>query len=215
MEKMTTLDLDSFQLSIGAHSSLEAGACVMELTAYMAGEQWSDHPACVSPVIGAFLRRWNDDLGYADRQRLKPYIARVIGTNTGTADDERRAWMLTDWMVRTYLPAWLRLAKLDTQAVAVERLPELTDADSWKKAKPTVTDAEEKSAAAWAAARAAAGDAAGDAAWAAAGDAAWAAARAAARDAAGEKLKPTVLSLQASAFDLLDRLIAVGKEAQP
>jgi hypothetical protein len=77
--------------------------------------------------------------------------------------------------------------------------------------------------AAWAAARAAAGDAAWAAAWdaaaaaarAAAGDAAWAAARAAAGDAAwdaawdaaGAALKPTTEWLQASALDLVARMI--------
>jgi hypothetical protein len=70
-------------------------------------------------------------------------------------------------------------------------------------------------AAAWDAARAAAWDAAGDAAraaaWAAAGDAARAAAGAAAwaaaRDAAWDALRPTVVELQKSALDLLDRMI--------
>jgi hypothetical protein len=81
-------------------------------------------------------------------------------------------------------------------------------------------------AAAWAAAGAAAEDAAGDAAEDAAGDAAWAAAGAAAgaaawdaaEDAAGDAawaaawdaLRPTVETLQASALDLLERMIAAG-----
>src|SRR5262245_59049191 len=87
--------LETLVIAKGSHGSKEAGGCVMEWTSYLAGEPWSDHPRCVSPVIAAFLRRWNDDLGDADRQRLKPYIVRVIGTNTGPEDDERRAWMLT------------------------------------------------------------------------------------------------------------------------
>jgi hypothetical protein len=73
-------------------------------------------------------------------------------------------------------------------------------------------------AAAWDAARAAAGAAAGAAAWAAAEavawDAAWAAAGAAAwaaaEDAAKKRLEPTVILLQASALELLDRMILVG-----
>jgi hypothetical protein len=63
--------------------------------------------------------------------------------------------------------------------------------------------------AARAAARAAARDAAGDAAWDAAGDAARAAAWDAARVAARAALKPTVLELQASASDLIERMCAV------
>jgi hypothetical protein len=68
--------------------------------------------------------------------------------------------------------------------------------------------------AAWAAAEAAAGAAARDAAWAAARDAARAVAAAAARDAAGAALADTVAVLQASAIDLLDRMLAITEEDQ-
>jgi hypothetical protein len=154
----------------------------MELVAYMAGEAHSDHPACVSPVLGAFLRRWNDDLDDACRQRLKPHLPRLIGTaNDGL--DERRGWILTDWMVRTHLPAWLDLAGIAAPATALRALPEMLDVASAASAQPTIENARVVSAAA----RAAAWDAA--------------------RDAATKKLEPTKLLLQESAFALLDRLI--------
>lgn len=44
------------------------------------GEGFSDRPSCVCPVLGAFLRSWNDGVGYADRQRLEPYASLVVGT---------------------------------------------------------------------------------------------------------------------------------------
>lgn len=49
-------------LKHGSHRSLEEGACVMEAVSYLAGEPWSDRPECVCPVIGQFLRSWNDSL---------------------------------------------------------------------------------------------------------------------------------------------------------
>jgi hypothetical protein len=52
----------------------------VELASIIAGEKFSDRPGCVCPVIGAFLRSWNDGAGYADRQRLEPYASLVIGT---------------------------------------------------------------------------------------------------------------------------------------
>lgn len=183
---MRKLDLDALVLARGGHDAIDAGACVMEAVSYVAGEPWSDRPNCVSPVIVSFLRQWNDHLGDAERQTLKPYIPRVIGTNTGAADDDRRAWMITDWMVRVYLPAWLRVAKLDDQAAAVEGLAELLNPAAWGRAKGIVESARK------------------------ARDAAWEAARAAAWEAAREALKPTGVSLQRSALDLLDRMIAVG-----
>jgi hypothetical protein len=64
----------------GAHSGPRHGVCVVEFASLLAGEKFSDRPRCVCKVIAAFLRAWNDRSGYADRQRLAPYSARIIGT---------------------------------------------------------------------------------------------------------------------------------------
>jgi len=74
---VTTHELDR-----GGHESWEKGACVMEAVAYVAGEPFSDHPACASPVITSFLISWNDSLPDDQRQMLKPYIPRIVGTKT-------------------------------------------------------------------------------------------------------------------------------------
>ena len=44
------------------HASFEDGACLMEAVAWVAGEPWSDKPRCACPVIGDFLRHFNDGL---------------------------------------------------------------------------------------------------------------------------------------------------------
>jgi hypothetical protein len=219
--------LDDLQLGRGSHAAPNNGlvaACVMEAVAYVAGEKWSDHPECASPVITSFLVSWNDSLPDADRQMLKPYIPRLVGTRTGKKDEGIRAWMLTDWLARECAPAWLRLAGLTAQAEALEQLAPLTSAAKARKAQPVLDGARNDSAAAWAAARvaarAAARDAAWDAAWVAAWvaawdaarAAAWDAARAAARAAAWDVLAPTVKALQTSALLLLDRMIEVGQK---
>ena len=198
------LDLATFRLASGSHRDLAHGACVMELVSYVAREPWGDHPQCVSPAIGTFLRSWNDTLDDDTRQRLKPYVEKVIGTNTGPADEDARAWLAIDWLVRTFAPAWLDAANLQEHASKLRGLPALTTSELANEASEVIHAAGDAAGdAAWAAARDAAWDAAGDA----ARDAAWAAARAAARDA----LQPTVLMLQDSAFGLLDSMIAVGK----
>ena len=46
----------------------------------LAGEEFSDHPRCVDPVVAAFLRAFNDRLGDRDRQRLYPYAALAVGS---------------------------------------------------------------------------------------------------------------------------------------
>ena len=227
-------------LKRGGHKGPDAGACVMEAVAYIAGEPWSDHPQCVSHVIGAFLRNWNDNLlNDADRDRLlKPLIPKIINTRADAATEERRSYLALDWMIRTYLPAWLRLAKLNDDADKLAALAPIIDMSTATAAAPVVRASANKAAAArdatWAAARDAAGDAAGDATWAAAGDAAWAAARdaawaatwaaardaawaatwAAAGDAAGDALKATRDELQLSAVDLVERMAALSGEVE-
>ena len=49
-------DLDTITLDSGSHDRRTDGVCVMEAVAWWAGEDHSDRPECVSPVIGAFLR---------------------------------------------------------------------------------------------------------------------------------------------------------------
>ena len=53
---------------------------MVELASMIGGEKFTDRPNCVCPVIGSFLRSWNDRAGYADRQRLHQYASRVVGT---------------------------------------------------------------------------------------------------------------------------------------
>src|SRR5579872_5139702 len=155
----------------GAHGKDEGG-CVMQWTADLAGEPWSDAPVCVSRVCRAFAINWNDCMNDEDRQMLVPLIPKFIGTATTEHDEQTRAWMAADWLVRVHTPAWLRLAGLTEHAQALEGIARIIDAVTSRAAQPPLDKARSASAAA----RAAEGAAAGDAAGAAAGDAAWAAA---------------------------------------
>lgn|SRR5215212_4679979 len=70
----------SVRLEPGSHRSPDDGVCIVELASIIGGEPFSDRPGCVCRVLGSFLRGWNDRAGYADRQRLRPYASRVVGT---------------------------------------------------------------------------------------------------------------------------------------
>ncbi len=168
----------------------EIQMCVMEAVSFVAGEPWSDHPKCASEVIGAFLRTWNDQLKDEDRQRLKPYVIKLVATAASREVELKRSWMALDWLARAQAVAWLKLAKLEAAAEAIAALPEIVDSATARAAQPTLERGRQ------AAARAAA----------------WAAARDAARAAAGAALASTVSELQESAFELLDRMIAVGAD---
>src|SRR5919108_6681314 len=71
-------------LSRGKHRNPRKGACFMELASFMAGERWSDHPACTHPLLAALARDVNDYSSDAGRSRLARLIPSVIGL---TGDD--------------------------------------------------------------------------------------------------------------------------------
>ena len=196
-------DFGRLRLENGSHHSPDEGVCLMEAVAWLAREPHSDEPKCVCPVLGVFGRGLNDCLDVERRQRLKPLIPALVGTaNDGHA--EARGFMAMDWIVRTYTPAWLRLAGLDSEADDLQSLPEIADAATLRGAQE-VLDAAGKSASATR-------DAARAAAWAAAWAAARAAARAAAGDAAWAALEPTKRALQDSAVLLFRRMVERGAE---
>jgi hypothetical protein len=66
-------------LSRGKHRSPARGACFLEYTSLLAGERFSDEPACVDRELAAVLRRANDLLGDEARGRLLPLLGRAIG----------------------------------------------------------------------------------------------------------------------------------------
>jgi hypothetical protein len=66
-------------LSRGKHKRPSRGACFMEYTALLAGEPFTDAPACVDRELAAVLRRANDVLADADRPRLLPLLGRAVG----------------------------------------------------------------------------------------------------------------------------------------
>lgn len=225
-------------LSSGAHEPPNGEyitCCVMEAVSFVAGEKWSDTPECVCPVLGVFLRSWNDALPDNERDALlRPLILKLIGTRSTKEVEHRRSSIAADWLVRVNTPAWLRLAGLTDQADALSGLPEITDRDNVSLIRPVIEaakrDAEKASAAAWAAdwdpasdaardaardaASAAARDAASAATCAAAGDAAWTAALVAVCDAKWDVLSETKKELQRSALTLVERMIECGGMAR-
>ncbi|MEW1953092.1 hypothetical protein [Terrabacter sp. NPDC080008] len=66
-------------LSRGRHRSPRKGACFMEMASFLAGERWSDHPACTDPVLAELARWVNDVLDDAHRQQLVIMVPEVVG----------------------------------------------------------------------------------------------------------------------------------------
>jgi hypothetical protein len=88
-------------LSRGKHRSPRQGACFMELASLLAGERWSDHPACTHPLLAALARDVNDFSSDAGRSRLARLIPSVIGL---TGEDLRIDARVALLCARTALP---------------------------------------------------------------------------------------------------------------
>jgi hypothetical protein len=79
------------KLARGHHLSPRLGVCVMELASMLSDEPFSDRPGSASPVIGAFLRTYNDGIDDERRQDLYPLAASIVGTARGRAVERDRA----------------------------------------------------------------------------------------------------------------------------
>jgi hypothetical protein len=113
---MSSVSHQTVKLSKGKHASPHDGACVMELASMLAGEAFTDHPVSVCPVIGSFLRAYNDWIDDDRRQDLYPFASKVVGSRTDKDVEFVRAERLASWVqqlirrprTRSWLPAWLR-----------------------------------------------------------------------------------------------------------
>jgi hypothetical protein len=179
--------LDTITLHKSSHLTFAEGHCAMEVVAWLAGEDHTDVPDCASPVLRTFMIELNDQWGDEQRQKLRPYLPGMVGT-AGDGQDEARAYLALDWLIRVFTPAWLELAGLSVEAQALRDLRRIADLVSAQAAGLVVRDARTKAdaaeAAAWVAGGSAGGSAGGVAAEDAGGSAAWDAALVAARAAA-------------------------------
>lgn len=112
-------------LSRGRHRSARKGACFMEMASFLAGERWSDHPACTHPVLATMARCVNDLLDDTQRQRLVTMIPEVVGLNP---DDRRVGTALVLTAARAALPICaeerqnvMALAILNAEGVLAEQ----------------------------------------------------------------------------------------------
>lgn len=116
------------RLARGSHFEQEGEMCLMEAVSWVAGEEFSDSPDCVSPVLSAFGRTFNDALDDERRQRLVPLIPRLLNTAGSFGTDQKRGIFITNWLMHTYMPFCLRMAGLMEEADGIEGWPVL---ESW------------------------------------------------------------------------------------
>src|SRR6185437_6602190 len=105
---MALASYQTIRLSKGKHDSPRDGACVMELASMLAGEPFNDHPPSVCPVIGSFLRAYNDRIDDGRRQDLYAYAAKVVGSRAPQHVQQARAERLSAWALELHWRPWLQ-----------------------------------------------------------------------------------------------------------
>jgi len=208
-----------FDLRSGNSPDPREGACLLDAVSWFEYGTLGDHPACVCPVIAAFARPINDALSNADRQRLKVYIPRLVGTVDPTSEQARVEYLA--WQaVRVFVP------------LALDGVGAYDDARSLRNFSGTLREAEAAAnaiARAYARAAALAHAAHGHAAYAAHAAAAHAARAAAAapaaraaRAAAAAHAASIVMSatgvravITVAVIATLDGVLRIGRQARP
>ena len=75
----------------------------------LAGEPFTDRPACVCPVLAEFLRTYNDEIDDSRRSDLLRYAAQAVGTKSGYSAERLRANMMLRWWLARDRPKFRRL----------------------------------------------------------------------------------------------------------
>lgn len=88
-------------LGRGRHRNPRSGACFMEFASYLAGERWSDHPACTHPTLAATARLVNDCSSDSHRSELATMIPSVVGL---LGDGRRTSLAITARALSAALP---------------------------------------------------------------------------------------------------------------
>ena len=191
----------------------DGGGCWMAALSVYTNDEWSDHPACVCPVIRHLCIQINDALP-SDESRgriIGPRLFDPVGTKADEATTEARRWVLADAAVRRFAPLALRVSGLSSEADNLASLPKVTPATAVAAGAAARAA---RAAGAAGAARAAVGAARAAAVAAYAADAAaYAAAYAAAdaaRAAAGAAGAAVEEFVQNEMLPVLDELLAIG-----
>ena len=204
-----------YTLAYGTHAMPDEGRCAMEWVSYIAGEPHSDEPACVSPVVRAFCTAFNDSLEDGPRQRLRPYLARTIGT-ASDGFDEPRTWLAMDWLIRVYTPTWLEAASHEGPAARLQALDPVLTVQALHAALGPLATARHVARAAWRDALGASRAAlwapwlagrmtAREIAWESAAAAAWSAARLGIGDIAGDRARAAAREIAGDAAATIGR----------
>jgi hypothetical protein len=130
--------LDTIVLKSGSHTSLNDGACPMEVVSWLCEEPWSDHPRCACPVVGAFVRRFSDSIRDDSTRTclFRSLLPKLVGSRSVRDVERARGWLAVAWLMRVCTPAFLELTpSLREIAQELRGLPPVADRASADRAR--------------------------------------------------------------------------------
>lgn len=138
-------------LGRGKHRSPRRGACFMEMASVLAGERWSDHPACTHPLLAHLARLVNDFTSDRSRQRLAPLIPSVIGLKSSDPRWDHEIALLVATRALPYASA-LRRPTVAVGILSCERLLAQSEGRPLGSLRPSSQEAldQDPAAAGWA-----------------------------------------------------------------
>lgn len=116
MEPVLSLDLPV--LSPGRHRLSRRRGCFLEVASFLAGERWSDRPACVHPVVAHFARVVNDLTSPGARPALAPLVPMSLGS---ASPDRERSLHLTVFLLEETIARVGSSRPLDTSLLVARR----------------------------------------------------------------------------------------------
>ena len=123
---LTTDMLDRLVLSSGLNRQRHEGVHATHALSWMEGGPHLRFPGTVCSSIADFLREWELCLQHrALNDVLKPLQGHFPGTRQGPEAETRRRYAMTDWLIRTNVPAWLEAGGMPTSARSLRELPEI------------------------------------------------------------------------------------------
>ena len=115
---MQQTDLRGITLDSGSHDTREEGMCLMELVAWLAGQEHSHLPTCTSPTLADYASFVNDHLPHAPRQRLLSIAPALVDTSCPDCEEARVNTLVETTLLDAVCPALDRL-HLGPQAQAL------------------------------------------------------------------------------------------------
>lgn len=125
-DRLERLMSDDFHLCDGPCFGAvnDRGMCPTQAVAWLAGEEPITHePRCACRGLVLYVGCLGCSRLFAGhRDELKPYLPRLVGTRSRSDVALRRAFVAADYLVRVFVPAWLRRMNREEWARHLESL---------------------------------------------------------------------------------------------